>query len=205
MNLHRLRIFLTVVKMGSFARAAAEFHLSQPDVSLHIRESEEEIGLRLFDRAGRTIHLTQAGEVLKERAARILAQLRETERALAELKGLLRGSLLIGASTTIGMPLLPRALSAFRRRVPGIRGALKIAHTQEIEQLVRNMEIDVGFTGGILTPSKELQAEVYPEDELVVVFAPTHPLAQREKIALFGSRAGDVHPARGRLGHPACF
>jgi DNA-binding transcriptional LysR family regulator len=184
MNLHQLRIFLAVARLRSFTQAADDLHLSQPDISLHVRELEQEIGLKLFDRVSRTIRLTQAGEVLKEQAHRIFAQLRETEQALAELKGLQRGSLLIGMGTTIGMYLLPQAISEFRRRFPGIKIHMHMANTQEIERLVRGMEVDVAFTGGILTPSKELKTEVYLDDELVLILAPNHPLAMREKIHL---------------------
>jgi DNA-binding transcriptional LysR family regulator len=182
MNLHQLKIFLAVAKLRSFTNAAYELHLSQPDVSLHIRELEEEIGLNLFDRIGKRIYLTQAGTVLKEHANRIFAQLRETEQALAELTGLMRGSLLIGASTTPGMYLLPHALSDFRRRFPGINVQMKIANTEEIERLVRGMEADVGFTGGVLTPSKDLKVETYMEDELVLILPPKHPLVKKKKI-----------------------
>ena len=179
MTLHQLRIFLAVARQRSFTLASEELHLSQPDVSLHIRELEEEVGLNLFERVGRKISLTQAGEVLREQANRIFAQLRETEQALGELKGLMRGSLLIGASTTIGMYLLPQALTDFRRRFPGIKVHLKIANTQEVERLVGEMEVDVGFTGGVLTPSKELKVETYLEDELVLILSPKHPLAKK--------------------------
>ncbi len=184
MTLHQLRIFLAVARQRSFTQASDELHLSQPDVSLHIRELEEETGLKLFDRVSKKIHLSQAGEVLREQANRIFAQLRETEQALAELKGLMRGSLLIGASTTIGMYLLPRALTDFRRRFPGIKVHLKIANTQEIERLVGGMEVDVGFTGGVLTPSKELKVETYLEDELVLILSSKHPLAKKRNVRL---------------------
>lgn len=184
MTLHQLKIFLAVARQRSFTLASEELHLSQPDVSLHIRELEEEIGLNLFERVGRKIPLTQAGEVLREQANRIFAQLRETEQALGELKGLMRGSLLIGASTTIGMYLLPQALTDFRRRFPGIKVHLKIANTQEVERLVGGMEVDVGFTGGVLTPSKELKVETYLEDELVLILSPKHPLAKKRNVRL---------------------
>jgi DNA-binding transcriptional LysR family regulator len=182
MTLHQLRIFLAVARLRSFTTAGYELHLSQPDVSLHIRELEEEIGLNLFERVGRKIHLTQGGELLKERANRIFAQLRETEQALAELKGLMRGALLIGASTTPGMYLLPQALSDFRRRFPGINVQMKIANTEEIERLVRDMEVDIGFTGGLIIQSKDLKVETYMEDELVLILPPRHPLGKKKKI-----------------------
>lgn len=184
MTLHQLRIFLAVAKFRSFTQAADGLHLSQPDVSLHVRELEEEIGLNLFERVGKKIHLTQGGQVLIEQANRIFAQLREAEQALAELKGLMRGSLLIGASTTIGMYLLPQALSDFRRRFPEIQVNLKIGNTQEIERLVSGMEIDVGFIGGVLTPSRKLKVEPYLEDELVLILSSKHPLIKKKKIQL---------------------
>lgn len=184
MNLHQLKIFLAVANRKSFTNAAYELHLSQPDVSLHIRELEEEIGLDLFHRIGKKIYLSQAGEVLKDQANRIFAQLRETEQALAELKGLMRGSLLIGASTTIGMYLLPKALGYFRRKYPGIQVSLKIANTQEIERMVLGMEIDVGFTGGVLSASNELKVESYLQDELVLILSPKHALAKKKVIHL---------------------
>jgi len=184
MTLHQLKIFLAVAKQRSFTNAAYELHLSQPDISLHIRELEKEIGLPLFERVRKKVHLAQAGVVLREQANRIFAQLREAEQALAELKGLLRGSLLIGASTTIGMYLLPKALSDFRRRYSGIQIHMKIANTQEIERMVEEMEVDVGFTGGVLAPSKELKVETYLKDELVLILAPKHPLAKKKIIHL---------------------
>lgn len=205
MTLHQLRIFLTVARRKSFTLASDELHLSQPDVSLHIRELEEEIGLKLFDRAGKRIQLTQAGEVLREKANRIFAELRETEQALAELKGLMRGSLLIGASTTIGMYLLPQALSEFRKHFPEIKVQLKIANTQEIERLVTGMEADVGFTGGVPSSSKELKVEPYLEDESVVILSAKHPLAKKEKTPSVRFGKGTLYPAGGRLGHPAGF
>lgn len=184
MTLHQLKIFLAVAQQRSFTNAAHELHLSQPDVSLHIRELEEEIGLPLFERVRKKVHLTQAGVVLREQANRIFAQLREAEQALAELKGLLHGSLPIGASTTIGMYLLPRALGDFRRRFPGVQVNMRIANTQEIERMVREMEVDVGLTGGVLTPTQELKVGTYLEDELVLILSPKHSLARKRKIPL---------------------
>ena len=184
MTLHQLRNFLAVARLRSFTQAADELHLSQPDVSLHIRELEEEIGLDLFERVGKKIYLTQGGDVLREHANRIFAQLREAEQALTELKGLMQGSLLIGASTTIGMYLLPEALSDFRRRFPGIHINMKIANTQGIERMVKEMELDVGFTGGVMTPSKELKVEAYLEDELVLILSPKYSLARKRKMHL---------------------
>ncbi len=140
--------------------------------------------MNLFERVGRKIHLSQAGELLRERANSLFAQLRETEQALAELKGLMRGSLLIGASTTPGMYVLPQALSDFRQRFPGINVQMRIANTEEIERLVRGMEVDIGFTGGVLTPSRELKVETYLEDELVLILSAKHPLTRKKKILL---------------------
>jgi DNA-binding transcriptional LysR family regulator len=103
MTLHQLNIFLSVAKFKSFTQAAVELRMSQPDISVHIRHLQDEVGINLIERVGKRIALTQAGEFLKERASLIFAQIRETEQVLAEMKGLFRGSLYLGASTTIAM------------------------------------------------------------------------------------------------------
>jgi len=84
MNLHQLKILLAIAKHRSFTKAAQELHLSQPALSLHMKELEEEYGVDLFDRLGRSITLTEAGKVVEDSAVRLLALIREMEEALAD-------------------------------------------------------------------------------------------------------------------------
>lgn len=185
MTLHQLRIFLAVAEFKSFTQAGLQLKMSQPDVSLHVRNLENEIGLRLFERAGKRVYLTQAGEVLREKASLLFSQLRETEQALAEVKGLLRGSLLIGASTTVGLYVLSGPVAEFRKRYPGIDLQLKLANTGPVERMVLAMEVDVGFTLG--NPIPQVRFEKFMEDEIVLILPPDHRLCKKNNIC-----AGDL-------------
>src|SRR5690349_12158133 len=107
MNLHQLRTFMIVSQEGSITRAARQLHTSQPAVSKQLAELEEAVGLALLDRLPRGVRLTEAGRVLERHGARIFAAERAAEMELAELSGLMRARLSVGASTTIGGYLLP--------------------------------------------------------------------------------------------------
>ncbi|HXI95502.1 MAG TPA: LysR family transcriptional regulator, partial [Candidatus Acidoferrum sp.] len=114
-TLRQLRTFKTVADLNSFSLAAQQLRLSQPSVSYQVKELEEAIGLPLLDRLGRQVHLTEAGSVLYSYARRTLDVLDEASLALEEMRGIKRGNLRVGASTTVGIYLLPAALGAFKK------------------------------------------------------------------------------------------
>lgn len=176
MNLHQLRIFQTVAKLGSFSRAAEELGISQPSVSIQVADLERSLGADLFEQLGKRIYLTDAGRVLEEYARRMLALSAEAETAVAEVKGLLRGRLAIGASTTPGTYVLPRILGHFQERFPQINVTLEIANTRRIQERLLRNELDLGVVGWEVT-SHNLVAEPFLEDELILMAPPTHPLA----------------------------
>ena len=182
LTLRQFEVFLAVARAGSFRRAADTLHLSQPALSQHVRELEEELGARLFDRLGRTVVLTEAGRLLEEHALRLFATLDGARDAVGELLGLKRGSLLIGGSTTPGIYVLPSLMAAFQARYPGIRVALRIANSRVIEERVRANELDLGVVGGhVLGPGERcLTAGLL--DELVLVVPPAHPWAGRGSV-----------------------
>src|SRR5262245_60695198 len=114
MDTYRLKVFLECARLKNFSRAAEALRLSQPSISLHVRGLEEWCGMRLFERRGRRVELTDAGETLKEHAQRILASL---ETALHDVRSVLelgRGRLAIGGAGLAGTYLLPKALSIFK-------------------------------------------------------------------------------------------
>jgi len=106
-SLRQFEVFLAVARAKSFRRAAEALHLSQPALSQHVGELERELGARLFDRLGRTVELTEAGRILEGHAQRLFATLESAREAIRELSGLRRGSLVVGASTTPGIYVLP--------------------------------------------------------------------------------------------------
>ena len=181
MNLHQLEIFLAVARHRHFSKAAAELGLTQSAVSMQIKQLEETLGVPLFDRLGKTTHLTTAGMLLEEHASRILGGVREIYQSIEELKGLDRGSVALGASTTPGIYILPSILGRYKRRYPQIELLYQIADTQQIEQMVLLNQLDFGVVGGHLV-EQELRIESYLTDELILVVDMNHPFAKRENI-----------------------
>jgi DNA-binding transcriptional LysR family regulator len=183
MTLRQFEVFLAVARAGSFRRAAEALHLSQPALSQHVRELEAELGPRLFERSGRTVALTEAGRVLQEHAHRLFATLQGARDAIADLQGLKRGSLVLGASTTPGIYVLPPVLARFGRQYPGIALTLQIANSQQIEQRVRAGDVDLGVVGGHAVHPGEECLTAGLMDELVLVVGPGHAWARRRALA----------------------
>lgn len=177
MNLHLLRLFAAVATHGSFSRAAEVLHISQPAVSRGVREFEAQVGSRLLERGPGGVAPTEAGQVLMRHATALFTAERAAEEDLAALRGLARGSLSIGASTTIGTWFLPPLLGAFHLAHPAIELRLRSANTSAIAALLLARELDVALVEG---PVEHPGIAVRPwrEDRLVVVAAPTHPLAR---------------------------
>src|SRR6266446_4984394 len=117
MDVRDLQVFLSVAKHLNYTRAGEEVNLSQPSVSVRMRELERDLGSKLFEQLGKKIALTEAGQLLVPYATRIIAAMSDARQAIDELQGLERGLLRIGASTTPGMYLIPRTIAHFYLRV----------------------------------------------------------------------------------------
>lgn len=183
MTLRQLEVFLAIAHAHSYRQAAEGLHTSQPALSQHVRELEAELGVRLFDRLSRGVVPTEAGRLLEERAKRVFATLTDVREVLGELQGLQRGSLLVGASTTPGIYVLPAVIGEFRRRYPGIDLRLRIANSRVIEEAIRAHEVDLGVVGGHgLAPGEECLAAGLA-DELVLIVSPRHRWAKRREVA----------------------
>ena len=185
-NLHQLKIFHTVARSSSFSRAAAELLISQPSVSIQVGELERQLGADLFELVGKSVRLTEAGRVLDDYAARILALIDEARGAVDELKGLRRGRLLLGATPTPGTYVLPPLLGRFKEQYPGIEIILHIKETRRIQEMLLAHELDLGVVGGKVG-FPDLESSVFLTDELVLVVAPSHRFA-----ALPAVRAADL-------------
>lgn len=147
MELNQLRVFCAVVENKSFSKAGEAVHLSQPTVSIQINSLERELGTRLLDRQGREVTITRGGEVLYRYARRILHLANEAGQAIAQLKGLIKGQLAIGASTIPGEYILPALLAEFKGKYPGIDINLVIGDTRGIVQKVMDNEVEIGVVG----------------------------------------------------------
>jgi LysR family transcriptional regulator, low CO2-responsive transcriptional regulator len=176
MTIRQLEVFLAIAHAQSFSRAAERIHLSQPTLSEHMKELEEELDVQLFARHSRSVSLTEAGRVFEDYATRVVATLAAGKNAIAELDGLKRGSLVIGASTTPGTYVLPVRIAKFRAQYPGITVALQIGNSRSVEERVRDGEVDVAVIGGhVLGPSERCVAAGIL-DELQLIVPPDHPV-----------------------------
>ena len=186
MTIRQLEVFLAVGQAKSFSRAAERIHLSQPTLSEHMRELEAELGVRLFVRHPRAVSLTEAGRVFADYATRVVATLAAGRQALAELDGLQRGSLVVGASTTPGTYVLPALIARFRGAYPGIDVALRIANSRIVEERVRDGEVDVAVIGGHMLGPGERCVAAGIVDELQLIASAKHPIGatiSRAKLA----------------------
>lgn len=169
----KLKVFLEVVEKKSFSKAAESLHLTQPAVTFQIKQLEEFYRTRLFDRYQNAIALTEAGETLYTYAKQIQVLYNQADKAIDELTGLVRGQLLIGASTTVGEYILPRLIGAFNRKFPKIDVRLDIGNSSEIVSQVLDNILDVGLVGRAVQ-NKNLTTVRFIEDELVLAVYPGH-------------------------------
>lgn len=179
----RLLVFYTVAKKLSFTKAAAELFITQPAVSRHIQELEQQVGLALFERSGKQISLTRAGEVALRHAEIIQSNYRQLEYDLNALKGQRSGGLHIGASSTVAQYVLPPVLAHFHEKYADVAISLISGNTEHIEQALLNKDIAVGIVEG-RTHLRELHYEPFIEDEIVLIAQGNHPLAQRDEVTL---------------------
>jgi DNA-binding transcriptional LysR family regulator len=179
-----LRVFVAVAQRQSFTRAAEQMGLTQPGVSKSIRELERQAGTRLVERIPTGVRLTEAGTVLLGHARTILAEERAAEDALHALRGLGHGSLRIGASPTIATYLLPTFVHRFSVRHPAIELHLLTAPSRAIATSMLERELDIGLAEAPVPEDARLKVFPWREDELVVVAAPSHPLAPQAPISI---------------------
>ena len=182
-TLRQLRTFKTVADLTSFSAAAQRLKLSQPSVSYQVKELEETLGLPLLDRLGKRVQLTEAGNVLYNYARRMLDVLDEATVVIEEMRGIQRGTLRVGASTTVGIYLLPAALGAFKKLHPGLVISLEIGTRARVQDQVLRNELDLAVVGPALK-DPELAIIPFLSDELVVVAPAGHPLAGRRGLTL---------------------
>jgi DNA-binding transcriptional LysR family regulator len=181
MNLHHLRLFAAVVNHGGFTKAAESLRLSQPAISKSLNELERQLNLTLIDRGARPLRLTDAGQTLYARARELFGVEWIAEQELREIRGLKRGVLRIGASTTIATYMLPPFLGRFHLRHPGIRIHASSANTRAVLRMLLESRVDVALVEG---PVSNPRVDVQPwrDDELIVICHPEHELLLKRSV-----------------------
>jgi len=177
-NTEDLAILVRVVDTGGVTRAAEALHIAQPAVTQRLRRLERVLGTPMVERKGRILGLTDAGRTVLPLARQVLQLLDRIPAAIGEVQGLLRGEIVVGASTTVGEFILPKRLGTFGRAYPHLAVRLRIANTQRTVERVLDHSLPLAFVG--LRPAHTaLTILPFVRDEILLVAAATHSLAGR--------------------------
>jgi len=181
-TMRQLQIFSSAARQLNFSRTSEELHLTQPAVSMQIKQLEESAGLPLFERIGKRLFLTAAGTELYRYAQQVLGAIKDAEEILGAMKGLERGRLTIGVVSTAKY-FAPKLLAMFNERHPKLELKLQVNNREAVIQMLSGNEIDIAVMG---TASSQLDtvAEPFARHPLVVIAHPGHPLAHRKRIPL---------------------
>jgi len=183
LDLRKLEVFYWVAELQSFSRAADHLSLRQPTVSAHIRDLEETLGSKLFNRVGGQIASTPLGQILFERAKALLALKRETRAALDDFQGRVKGDLLIGGSNIPGEYILPQKLGLFVRKYPEVKPILRIGDSATIVEAVLEGEVEIGFVG-FRGDDRRLSFQKIWRDQMVLAVPKNHAWSRRRAIDL---------------------
>jgi DNA-binding transcriptional LysR family regulator len=181
-TLRQLHIFESVARHGSMSRAAEEMHLTQPAVSMQIKQLEEQIGVPLLEQKGRRLYLTEAGQELRGHAQRFTTQTMELQSAMDQFRGLERGLLRIAVVSTANY-FLPPLIAAYAERYPGVQISLQVANRESVLAALADHRTDIAITG---EPPEgvDLEARQFMDNPLVVIAHPGHRLNTLAQVAL---------------------
>ena len=173
MNFRKLEIFYETALCLNMTKVAKKMYISQPSISQSIHELEEEVGAKLFDRIGKKLYLTNEGSLFLNYTRRILNLYEEGINALSEYNNNSKGKITIGASTTIGIYILPEIIKAFSEKYPDIEISIIIENTANIKSLILENKVDFAYVEGEIK-SEEINKEKIWEDELVFICGNSH-------------------------------
>jgi DNA-binding transcriptional LysR family regulator len=182
LTLRQLQCFSAVARNLSYTRAAEELHLTQPAVSMQIRQLEQQAGLALTEQLGKQVYLTEAGEEVHRYAKSILHQVEEMDDVLDKLKGFAGGRLRIAAISSANY-FAPKLLGTFHQRFPDVSVSMDVTNQTSVVKQVIDNEVDMAIMGQ--PPDQaNLEAVAFMDNPLIIVAPPDHRLAVRKRIAL---------------------
>ncbi len=173
-TLHQLKVFEATARHGSFTRAAEELYLTQPTVSIQVKQLTKAVGLPLFEQIGKRLYLTQAGQKLLDTCQQVFEGLDQFEMSIADLKGMKQGQLRLAVITTAKY-FVPRLLGPFCQEYPGVEISLKVTNHQNIQERMANNEDDLYI---VSQPPEQPDLTIHPflDNPLVVIAPKDHPL-----------------------------
>lgn len=183
MQYDALKTFITLVEVNNFTKASEILHISQPSVSLHIKNLEQEFQTTLFIRSPKSVQITPTGEILYKRAKQIMAITEAAKEDILAFHHEIQGTIVIGASFTIGEYILPPILARLQQQYPQLELQVIIGNTEEIIRYAKLLQIDIGLIEG-QTNDNELIIQPFMQDELFIVSASDYPLAKQPAITI---------------------
>ncbi|EIJ81765.1 YwfK [Bacillus methanolicus PB1] len=183
MYYEELKTFVTLAEVKNFTKTAEILLMSQPTVSLHIKNLEKEFHTKLFLRSPKFLQITPSGEILYDRAKQMITIYEQTKQDILEHDNSIKGVLKIGASFTIGEYILPTLLLDLQNDYPELELQVTIGNTEEIVQSVRLYQVDIGLIEG-QTNEKELSVHSFMQDELFIVSSNKHELACKDEVTM---------------------
>lgn len=181
-TLRQLQVFESAARHLSFSRAARELHLSQPGVSMQIKQLEETVGRPLFEQLGKKLFLTEVGREVQRASQAIAQQLANLEDTLNDLRGLKQGALTVGVVSTVSNFAI-RLISQFRQEHPEVRITLNVVNREQLLEQLANNEVDLALMGQP-PGGQDLESAPFMENPLVVIAPLKHPLADQKNIPL---------------------
>lgn len=183
MNLEELHTFIKLCEVKNFTKTAELLTMSQPTVSLHIKNLEQQFQSQLIQRSTKQISITPTGEILLDQAKQIIQLYEQTKQQILEHHHTIQGELTIGASFTIGEYILPTLLIELKSLHPNLSLQISIGNTEEIVAAVKKFQVDIGLIEGA-TNEKSLIIHPFMKDELVVIASKEHPLAKKQQLRM---------------------
>jgi len=181
MDLGQLRVFHQVAKLRSFAAAAAALFVTPPAVSIKVKQLEDHYGVKLFERAGRRVELTDAGEVLLGYAERVFTLVKEADSHLEDMKGGASGTLKISTGLTVGTYHLAPLINTFSRQFPGVDIQMKVKNKKGVIDDILSLTDDLGFVGNVPV-NPNLAVTPLWKEELVVIAKTSHSFGKTSTI-----------------------
>ena len=181
-TIRQLQVFEAVARQLSYTRAAEELHLTQPAVSMQIKQLESSVGLSLFEQLGKRVFMTQAGETMLRHAQTIMRHLATAREEMDELKGVDSGRLRIAVASTVNY-FATRLLATFARLHPSVQITLDVTNRETLLQKLEDNQPDIVLMG---KPPKDLDldADAFMDNPLIMIARPDHPLSKHRSIAL---------------------
>lgn len=201
MDLHYLEIFNTVAKYTSFKKASEILHISQPALSIQVKKLESQTGVKLFDKIGNKIYLSEAGNLLYSYTQKIFVIVEEMEHNISNHSQVIGGNINLGASNTPGAYFLPVIIGKMKKMYPEVTVNLHIADTSEITNLIENGTLDVAVNGGSCNYNDNIYFDKLFDDRLVIVASPDNPLSTLEEVSIEELKAANfiVHNSTSQL------